>query len=457
VLAVVIAFGGGYWLWLRSARARLDAALAKLRAEGEPVTAEEMTRPAVRTGDNAVFELRPAAMLIDARSADWKAYQNASYDEPLSDVARAAIAKVLEPQASRRALARVRAARSRPGADWQIQMRSPLISMLLPDLEAQRHVTELCRAAGLDAQLRKDYGAVVESARDLLGVSRALGSHPGLVGHGMSTGTVSMATYLVERTLPELRVGPAPAPGATPATPEQVRALILDLLDETAQHRSFLQGLRDERVMELDTAMVVADGKLKLRDVIGSYGAGSVIPLALEPMILEDARILVEHTTAVLKAAEKSPDYPTFLANAPKSPLPPATGPGGGGHVMARLLLPSFDTATRTRYRCLAERRMAAAALAVKWYQAEHDDRPPRTLDELVPKYLPAVPSDPFGAGGQPLRYVSDPDRLAVYSIGENGTDNDGSEMPLNARRKSPNRWEQQDAVLRITPKPAGE
>jgi hypothetical protein len=274
----------------------------------------------------------------------------------------------------------------------------------------------------------------------------------------MSTGTVSMATYLIERNLRELRIGSEPLANAKPASPEQVRALIYELLDERAQHQSFLQGLRDERVMELDTAMVVADWKLKLSDIMGSYGAGGgVIPLALEPMILEDARILVEYTTAVLKAAEKSPDYPTFLANAPKSPLPPATGPGGGGHVMARLLLPSFDIATRTRYRCLAERRMAAAALAIKWYQAEHEGSPPRTLHELVPKYLPAVPADPFASGGQPLRYVSDPERLAVYSVGENGADNDGSEMPLSARRKTQNRWEQQDAVFRITPKPVAE
>ena len=120
---------------------------------------------------------------------------------------------------------------------------------------------------------------------------------------------------------------------------------------------------------------------------------------------------------------------------------------------MARMLLPAFDRAVLTHYRVLAERRMAAVALAVKWYQSEHDGRSPRMLEELVPKYLPSVPADPFAAGAKPLRYVPDGDRLAVYSLGENGVDNDASEFPVNLRKKTDNRWEQQDAVLSLTVK----
>src|SRR5207237_2971128 len=128
--------------------------------------------------------------------------------------------------------------------------------------------------------------------------------------------------------------------------------------------------------------------------------------------------------------------------------------PGQGGHAMARLLLPAFANAIRTHYRCLAERRMAAAALAIKWYQADHDGKAPTTLDELVPKYLPAVPRDPFAAGGKSLRYLAGADRLAVYSVGENGSDEGGSEAPVNPRRKTPGRWEQLDAVFPLAAKP---
>src|SRR2546428_609065 len=83
-LTAVIGFGGGYWLWDRSARSQLDASLARLRSDGEPVTPGEITRPSVPAGDNAVYDLRAAAILIDEKSADWKAYQSVPFEDPLS-------------------------------------------------------------------------------------------------------------------------------------------------------------------------------------------------------------------------------------------------------------------------------------------------------------------------------------------------------------------------------------
>ena len=73
----------------------------------------------------------------------------------------------------------------------------------------------------------------------------------------------------------------------------------------------------------------------------------------------------------------------------------------------------------------LTHRRLAAAALAVRWYAVEHDGRLPASLEELVPRYLPAVPLDPM-AKGRPLGYSPDPARPMVYSVGENGIDNGG-------------------------------
>jgi hypothetical protein len=90
----------------------------------------------------------------------------------------------------------------------------------------------------------------------------------------------------------------------------------------------------------------------------------------------------------------------------------------------------------------------------VKWYQADHDGRPPDTLEELAPKYLPAAPADPFAAGAKPLRFLSDGKRLAVYSVGENGVDDDGSEASVNNRKPVPNRWEHLDAVMWLEGKP---
>jgi hypothetical protein len=70
-----------------------------------------------------------------------------------------------------------------------------------------------------------------------------------------------------------------------------------------------------------------------------------------------------------------------------------------------------------------------------------------------VPAYLPAVPKDPFAAGGKPLRYsASDPAVPSVYSVGEDGVDDGGSRAPVNPRRNNNGRWEKRDAVQEMKP-----
>ena len=458
--ALVVALAVGYRLWVRSTWRALDQAMERLRQEGEPVAAADLARPPVPAADNAAFDLRSAATLLDVTGAAWKDFNSAEFDGLRGEVAKRLVEKVLEPEPHRQALAMVRLARPKRSANWQIPTVSPLISMQLPDLNRQRDVANLCRAAMLDARLRGDHDAAVESLRDILCVGRASATQPGLVSNLCSTGIIAMACYNAEQLVPELKVGGAessspPAsssPGARPATPEQVRGMIDELLDEVPFREGLYRGLRDERVMEVDTALAVAEGKVPAAALAASAGVKG-IPLIPRPLVYADAKLLLDFNTATLKVAQTSSDWPTFNASAPASPLPPA-GPGQGGHVLLRILLPTFGRAVQTHYRCLAERRMTAVALAVKWYEADHDGRPPRALDELVPKYLPAVPADPFATGGKPLQYLSKGETLAVYSVGEDGIDHGGNDVPINPRRKAMGRWERTDGVLFIKPKP---
>ena len=80
----------------------------------------------------------------------------------------------------------------------------------------------------------------------------------------------------------------------------------------------------------------------------------------------------------------------------------------------------------------------------------------PAKLDELVPNYLPAAPLDPFALTPQPLKYIADPAKPRLYSVGEDGADNAGSEQvsPSNARRTKLSRWEKLDAVVHLTAQP---
>ncbi|MEK6238605.1 MAG: hypothetical protein N2C14_28130, partial [Planctomycetales bacterium] len=70
-----------------------------------------------------------------------------------------------------------------------------------------------------------------------------------------------------------------------------------------------------------------------------------------------------------------------------------------------------------------AHRRLAVAALAAKRFQIEQG-RYPQGWKELVPKYLPAVPTDPFD--GKPMRFMATPKGLVLYSVAYNLSDDSG-------------------------------
>jgi hypothetical protein len=72
-----------------------------------------------------------------------------------------------------------------------------------------------------------------------------------------------------------------------------------------------------------------------------------------------------------------------------------------------------------------ARRRLALAALAAERYRVATGNWP-ETLEALTPEYLDAVPEDPFD--GQPLRYLREPTRLVIYSVGPDLADDGGEE-----------------------------
>jgi hypothetical protein len=67
--------------------------------------------------------------------------------------------------------------------------------------------------------------------------------------------------------------------------------------------------------------------------------------------------------------------------------------------------------------------RNAQAAIAVERFRAA-EGKLPVGLDALVPRFLSAVPIDPFD--GQPLRYRQTEVRYVVYSVGPSKTDQGG-------------------------------
>jgi hypothetical protein len=70
-----------------------------------------------------------------------------------------------------------------------------------------------------------------------------------------------------------------------------------------------------------------------------------------------------------------------------------------------------------------ALQRVTMTALALRLYRKENG-RYPENLQQLVPKYLPSVPIDPYD--GKPLRYRKLQKGFKVWSVGENRKDDGG-------------------------------
>ena len=124
-----------------------------------------------------------------------------------------------------------------------------------------------------------------------------------------------------------------------------------------------------------------------------------------------------------------------------------ASSRGSKRTILAAALLHSLDRVFETRYRIEATRHLAAVALALRLYAADHAGRLPPTLAALVPDYVPAIPLDAID--GLPLRF--DATRAIAWSVGADGTD-DGGDETVRRPQFAGDLWQMRDAVIHLTP-----
>jgi hypothetical protein len=112
-----------------------------------------------------------------------------------------------------------------------------------------------------------------------------------------------------------------------------------------------------------------------------------------------------------------------------------------------------FQRFARAHFTQLADRRIAAAALAIRLYRFEHVEAFPATLDALVPNYLPSVPTDPMASALTPLRYLATGSDPILYSVGDNDQDDGGSEADEPGEYGELEEWCRLDRVFHLTDK----
>ena len=93
--------------------------------------------------------------------------------------------------------------------------------------------------------------------------------------------------------------------------------------------------------------------------------------------------------------------------------------------LLTRMLVPALPHASEEELKSFARLHAARAGIAVERFRTANG-RLPDSLNELVPKWLDAVPADPFD--DKPIRYKKLTKGLVTYSIGADLKDHGGKE-----------------------------
>jgi hypothetical protein len=446
LVAVVIMVVGGHYFWGVMAQHKLDGAFRGLHDSGEPIYPADFDSPAPAAGENAVDDLLAAGAIIHQRGEAAKAFDALEIALPLTDKEVA----IIKPELAQRqkVIALVASAARKPGVHWAIDHSVPSIMADAKGLTEARNVASTLQADALLAHQEGREGVALERIGQMRSMARIVDRQSTMIGHLVATGIDALSADVAANVAPDLKIG-----GVGDATQAQVRGVIDELLDERLSHQGMIDGLRGERRDEWQMVTRLLDGTLKVSGASNQgQGSSGIQGYVLKPLFLDDARLLVRASTKAKEAFEKSGDLPAFRAGFNSDRLFPQVQRRPALHLISAMLLPSYDRMIRTQYRLMTDRRLSATALAIRAFAAAHDGRLPASLDELVPTFLPAVPVDPMANGGAKLRYRADGGDPMVYSVGDDASDDGGSEAAIHhvSPGEPVDRWSARDAVMHL-------
>jgi hypothetical protein len=296
-----------------------------------------------------------------------------------------------------------------------------VVSTLLPNHQAGRNLARLLQ---YDAILQIQDGNRPEAARDcraMLNVARVYTDESLAIAQ-----LIRISIYRVTlRTVERLE--------AQRECPDAELQLLQQLLEEAAIFPTLLTMARGERGAKHYFFSSLASGDVSAETLVMLPGINNRSELSSGSEIRRIHARLLEYDTEFVAIAKEPTERQIALVKAldekylsaewARTPL-----------AMSVLLYPynrgsqnvpsnSFQFVTAA-LRHQADLRSGVAALAVERYRLAHGAWP-RDLAGLVPTYLKEVPMDPFD--GQPLRYRRTESGAALYCVGPDGKDDQGT------------------------------
>jgi len=452
LLACIVAAVAAVFWWKHQVRSRLQAQTDAIHARGEPVTFDEITYfrqgqlPPERnaftlyTRANESLEALPADILLPATGYN-EASAKASIDllnnypvwrrEHADETA--AFFNACQP-----ALDLIRQARGMDGVppiepddDWP-----PPLDQFFPTAADARLLAKLSLFAATTAHEAGDDREAFEHLQDILQLRDLVGEHPTLITALVQAAITNLAAEGLEHITPTLNIGDGPGEVSL----AEIRELAGQLLASERLLDVAGKAMISERVFVYEA--IRSD---KMKD--GLHGTSPILKTIAPTVIDANLAMFLRYYSIKSSKLKTAGRYNSDLdiTEEDREWMQEIDSEQWGRvksaiYLPFIILCPSIDKFDIQIYRGLATQRMAGLALLMRAHEVE-TGRPVATLNDLAPRYLTALPEDPFSPTGQPPRYIADGPHPRLYCLNNNQQDDGGDFVRTKKTGGDPPDW----------------
>ncbi|HKQ47227.1 MAG TPA: hypothetical protein VJZ71_04055 [Phycisphaerae bacterium] len=417
------------WFANDQAERALERRIAAIRDRGEPVTVQDIlyAQPRISDDENMAFQLASAgrasmAVRINEEESKSIPYLGNGRLPPTGERWNDDMLMASDSYLDRadEALGELHKALKLERSYLALNWSTPAINVLIPELSDLRQASKILVLESLIAAQKDQRQRAEQLLLDMTPMTRALDGSSTLIGALVQLATTSLMQDSVERCINQCGLSDA-----------SLRKLHI-ALQESEAYPDMKQAYYGERIIFLDTLQWVrTSGPSAITTLTGSQGSPGpeslwrYIPI-LPPLDiscgLDQYNLLVSAVgtpngrtikaiTTLDGAAERLPMY----------------------CVMSRIMLPSLSRSIVLWVRTVGSNRALRAAIAAERFRLANDCWPEK-LDDLVPKYLDAVPLDPID--GKSIRYAIIPEGMKTWTIcdDDKNEDNGGDVRRLESR-----------------------
>lgn len=391
---------------------RLNRALERARAQGEPLTLPELAPPLVPREQNAapLYEQADKALAYKGREEE----QLLKLGQPGGGGDAQALATLARKQG---AIALARRGSELPACRFPTDWSQEPMNILFPQYAKMFRLARLLSVQAVVQARRGDSAGALRDVRAVFAMSAHIKDEPVLIGFLVARSIERVANLALARVLE-----------ARPISIEEARSFedSLPTVDWSASFRHAMLGERAFGLSALETMRLNPSQLQRYSDTDDGSGTSPVARLMASPLGVLWAPVVKLDQAEILRLWEMHIQAITPMP----VPMPPerieaidqALKDTPFYAVLTKILFPVFARAYQHREGVEVGARQRQTALALAAYRHAHGSYPAR-LEEAAP-LRGAMPPDLYAP--QLLRYKSDGRSFRLYSIGPNRVDDGG-------------------------------